>query len=577
MKLGSSKDFVLGIAVTYRAVHGVLVKDGADGPEVVRHFDRPRAITDAATPSSGPKFQAVEESDPEVNFVTGAGPDTGSSLFLASEFADAPVATGEMDLGMAPSTVEIELTDILDECAEAGYPDPHVVFCVGSTDLDYHEVLVRAKGKSGQDRPAKKRKGKEKRHENGKLLQHLAASTEAKFDPDQTVFVPMTPNSERLPRYLAICARPSEIIVPTLRRLAARKRRLSVGVIETEVSLLLGVVRRMVADHDEGRTPPTRLVVRVGADDTVIMMIEGRNLAHVESLRSITSFDSADTVCSRILLLQDEHGFVDPDEILVLGEENEASLTRRLDEFFDESTVRSLRSILPQSADDLDEEYTRESTLAAAAVVRYLNDPTGKTFFEPVNLLPKKLFRRGIRLDQIKWQAVPMMVVLFATVLFFMQRHMRQAQEMTLLESKLSEYPAELLDNSKEDLQARIDSIQAVSDGYIQALSVLDSILVGSDKWSRAMEQASREAASVPGIWIERWQEGAERLELSGTATDRHQVVRYADRMEGVITSLSFEEIREWPVFKFSMHVPLPHELPAAAQFLREQAGRASE
>jgi hypothetical protein len=575
MKLGSSRDIVLGIAVTYRAVHGVLVKRTPEGSDVLRHFDRPRSITENMQSGGSTDFQFVEEVDPEVNFITGTPTNDAGTLFLASEF-DGADPTGEPAgfEAVGPSTIEIELTDILDECAEAGYPDPEVVFCVGSTDLDYHEVLVRSK-KGGQDRPAKKGKGK--RQDDSKLIQHLAASTESKFDPDQTIFIPMTPNEERVPRYLAVCARPSEIVVPTLRRLAARKRTISVGVIETEVSLLLGMVRRMVADTDEGRTPPSRLLVRVGADDTVILLLEGGNLKHVESLRSITSFDSPDTVCSRILLLQDEHGFSDPDEMLVLGEENEESLTRRLGEFFEDTEVTSLRPQLPHSTDDPDEEYSREGTLAAAAIVRYLTDPQGKVYFEPITLLPKKLFRRGIKLEGIKWQAFPMMVVLFATVLFFMQRYMRQTNEANSLEIKLGEYPAELVEGNKQNLQARIDSIQAVTAGYIQALTVLDSILVGSDRWSRTMERTSREAASVPGIWIEKWEEGGGLLELEGTATDRDQVVRYAARMDGQIQSLSFDEIRDWPVYQFKMAVPLPNELPEAAQFLREQARSSGE
>ncbi|NNE72017.1 MAG: hypothetical protein HKN29_16855 [Rhodothermales bacterium] len=577
MKLGSSKDFVLGIAVSYRAVHGVLVKTTDGAGEVIRHFNRPRSANEPMTgpPAGGQEFQYVEEADPDVNFVSGAEVD-GSSLFLASEFdaSDLQGAGGDM---MAPSTIEIELTDILDECAEAGYPDPDVVFCVGSTDLDYHEVLVRTKGRGG-DRPAKKsKKAKGKRQDQSKLLQHLAASTDAAFDPDQTVFVPMTPNEERIPRYMAICARPSEIIVPTLRRLAARKRNVSATVIETEVSLLIGLVRRMVADRDAGRTPPTRLVVRVGADDTVILLLEGGNLTHLESLRSITSFDSPDTVCSRILLLQDEQGFSDPDEILVLGEENEEGLTRRLAEFFEDTTVECMRPQLPHSHDDLDEEYSREATLAAAAVVRHMADPAGKVYFEPVTLLPKKLFRRGLRLDGIKWQAVPMLLVLFATVLFFMQRYISQTNEKRALEIKLGEFPTELVEGNKEDLQARIDSIQTATAEYVEALEVLDSILVGSDRWSRAMERTSREASSVPGIWIERWEEVGSTLVLEGTATDRDQVVRYAARMDGEVRTLSFDEIREWPVFKFSLAVRLPRELPEAAQFLRRQATASGE
>jgi hypothetical protein len=573
MKLGSSKDLVLGVAVSFRSVHAVLVRQTSEGTEVIRHFDRPRSglgLT-GAPPS---EFQYVDEGDPDVSFSSGAVGADSAGIFLSSEFEEADASAQGAGEALVPSTIEIELSDILDECEEAGYPGPAVVFCVGSTDLDFHEVHIRSKG--GQDRPARK-KVRNRRLENGKLLQHLAATTEAKFNPDQTVFVPMTASEDRVPRYMAICARPTEIIVPTLRRLAARKRRVAVSVIETEVSLLLGLVRCLVSDQDEGHRPPTRLTIRVGSDDTIILLTEGGALSHVESLRSITSFDSPDTVCSRILLLQDEQGFMDPDEILVLGEENEETLVRRLTEFFEDSAVRSIRSVLPQSEDDLDEEYSREATLASAAIVRHLVDVSGDSYFEPVNLLPKKLFQRSLSLQDIKWQSVPMMILLFATVLFFVQRYFSQAHEAELLQMKLAEYPVELVENNKGNLQARIDSIQAVTTGYIEALAVLDSILVGSDRWSRAMERTAREASAVPGIWVEKWEDDGPTLLLEGTATDRDQVVRYAARMDGVIESVSFDQIREWPVYKFKLQVPIPQELPRAAQYLREQAGGASE
>ncbi|MBN4056273.1 hypothetical protein JYT20_00970 [Rhodothermus sp. AH-315-K08] len=555
-------------------MHAVLVRQTPDGTEVIRHFDRPRTGLEPGGSGSS-EFQFVDENDPEVSFSSGSIGNDSSGLFLTSEFeeTDAPAAgTGNTIL---PSTIEIELTDILDECEEAGYPDPSVAFCVASTDLDFHEVHITSKSRSGDRKPSKR--SRTKRVENGKLLQHLAASTDAKFNPDYTVFVPMTPSEDRTPRYMAICARPSEMIIPTLRRLAARKRRVSVSVIETEVSLLLGLVRRLTAGEDEGQEPPTRLAIRVGSDDTIILLTQGGNLAHVESLRSITSFDSPDTVCSRILLLQDEQGFMDPDEILVLGEENEETLVRRLTEFFEDSDVRSIRTILPQSPDDLDTDYSREATLASAVIVRHLEDLSGTTYFEPVNLLPQKLFKRSYSLANIKWQSVPMMILLFATVLFFVQRYFSQAHEAELLQLKLGEYPVELVENSKGDLQARIDSIQIATAGYIQALVVLDSILVGSDRWSRTMERTAREASSVPGIWVEKWEDDEDFLVLEGTATDRDQVVRYAARMNGIIESVSFDQIREWPVYRFKLQVPLPNELPRAAQYLRDQAGRASE
>ena len=50
-----------------------------------------------------------------------------------------------------------------------------------------------------------------------------------------------------------------------------------------------------------------------------------------------------------------------------------------------------------------------------------------------------------------------------------------------------------------------------------------------------------------------------------------------AERLDGQIASLTFSEIREWPVYTFEMKVPLRIELPEAARYLREQVALENE
>ena len=170
------------------------------------------------------------------------------------------------------------------------------------------------------------------------------------------------------------------------------------------------------------------------------------------------------------------------------------------------------------------------------------------------------------------WQVWASFVLLFGLSLFFVARYMAQQDEIEMAELRLAQYSPEEIERSVGSLEGRIDSIQARIDGFILALDVLDSLLVGSDKWSRQMENTARETASVPGIWVENWVDQKSTLELSGNATSRDQIVRLATRLDGVIESVSFSEIRDWPVYSFQMTVPVSTELPEAARFLREQA-----
>ncbi|MFB3131922.1 MAG: hypothetical protein ACE10K_05295, partial [Rhodothermales bacterium] len=100
-------------------------------------------------------------------------------------------------------------------------------------------------------------------------------------------------------------------------------------------------------------------------------------------------------------------------------------------------------------------------------------------------------------------------------------------------------------------------------------------VLQGSDRWSRALEQMSTEVSDVTGIWIESWNPRGDGLEVTGNATTRDQVVELAERLGAKIGSLTFSEIRDWPVYSFKMNLPLEQGLPKAAQYLRQQVAQA--
>lgn len=59
---------------------------------------------------------------------------------------------------------------------------------------------------------------------------------------------------------------------------------------------------------------------------------------------------------------------------------------------------------------------------------------------------------------------------------------------------------------------------------------------------------------------------------MTGTATERSQIVAFATKSGANIESLSFSSIRNVPVFNFKMTMPLRNELPEAAVYLREHA-----
>lgn len=589
-------DLILGVSVSNRSVFAALVENRSDGPVVLRTMSRPRTVVDAFGMSdeddSHAPMSPETTGDSSVIFTIGDQAKE-SDLFLAAEFGLGEKKKGADALGVeatVPSirtqSVEIELKEILAECTESGYPEVKVVLAMGLSDLVLHEMTLqeaeRKNEPTSDPKEAKKKKavrpaislfGTNRRGgtDRERWLRLLSKQVDSQYDAEQVAFLPMTPGETGLRRVMALFPRQGEPLIPTLERFVDRGRKMPrFGLIETEVSLLLGL-SRMVIPVDEVE-PRRRLALRVGVEDTAILFLEGANVRHFETLRSVTKYDPPETIGSRILLLQDEYGLGEADEILVLCDGDDSDLTDLLAEFFPDSSVMGLRSVLPPYVDEFERDDSREAMLASAVALRALRDPQGRGVFEPVDLLPSRLMKRR-RVDvPLAWQNYALLALLFASTLFFVSRYLGQAETLARVEARLEgQYKKDVVERNKSLLQQRRDSLGYVIKGYDKALQVLDSLLYGSDRWSRAMEMTASNAAAVSGVWIESWSEVEGMLVMTGTATDRNQIVRLAARMDGTISAMTFSVIRDWPVFSYRMTVPLETDMPAAVKYLREQ------
>lgn len=597
-KPNKSAEHVLGVAATGRAVHAVLIENGPDGPTVVRRFSRQRTVTaigyddGAAKPAGAQKEQfgnATPSDDFTIEFGDGSNSSSGANLFLSSEFGG--VEESDTDDAGHVATFELELSDILSEMVDAGFADADLALTLSAADVTFQEVRI----------PAKKKQQKADRET---LVDALTAQYQGLFDDERVAFVPMTQSDEAEDRYLALFPKIMDPASATLTALRQGNDRIPhVGLIDSEVSALVGLARlaskayaanqankssQPSSDDLEdsidtidgfgtragNRTLPSdgtvhTLVIRAGTEDTLVLFMHGDTVHHCESLRSLTAFDAPETICSRVLLQQDEHGMGDVHHVLVLSEERESELADTFGMFFPDAVVEQIRLYIPSAGMDSDDAATAVVS-ATAAALRVLKDPYYATAFDDINFLPKKLLRRKVRLP-ITWHVVAMSALIVVTTVFFMARY-------TTAESKIDDYRTRLQDVAPEEvgsdihlLQARIDSMQQMYATYTRALQVLDTLLIGSDRWSRFLEKASREATAVRGLWIESFKPSTNSVNITGNSTSRDKVVNFAERVDATIESLVFSEIREWPVYAFSMKIPVTDSLPQAATYLREQ------
>jgi len=576
MKLKKSQEYILGYAASATDVAAVLLHNTADGPELVRTFHRSRTsghFSGADIDSPG----LNDDSGTDFSFTLTDGESRDNSLFLASEFSvdDAGEAT---DVGGADFTVpahgatpfDLEALEIMAECEAAGYGNVRVAFALGSEHT--HTVQVDVPDDNGAPTGRKKRKAVDRSGNPSKdlLLELLRKTQHGRMAGDRTAFLPMvaTPGSEQ--SRLAVFAQSFEPVTPTLRAIRDRKRRFpNVLLVDSEVTLLSGLVGASNSGDD---SEASKLIVRVGSDDTIVVFMIGNELLHVENLRSVTVFDPAETICSRVLLLQDELGRGDVDCIWLFSDEREDTLEESFEEFFPETQVARVRTLLPVLREQISRPLDRETLLAATAALRTVPQEPYKSAFHPVNFLDSKLAGPQFQLP-FSWPVAAMIVVLFGSTLFFVSTWFEQQTAIISYRSQLGSYPASVIEADLDQLEHRIDSLQSRSVGLTKALDVLDSLLVGSDRWSRTMERLSTATSRVSDIWIEDWSEdsGDERLDLSGTAVSRDAVVALATELDGIIESVEFSSVRDWPVYEWEMSIRLEQKLAEAAELLRQK------
>ena len=572
---------VLGIHVTPTTVHGVLLRETEGRYSVLRPFARQRSAFAAEVPDLAavtPEGDlGADADDVTIQFGDSSSGLGAADLFLDSEFSDLAGVDGpEMDyqapVRKASSPVVFELKDIIDECRAAGHERPPTAFCLGLPDVEYVEIVVadKEKGEKAKKKaepvadgaPAVKR---------DRLLARLAEEYDAPFEKERVAFLPMT-TRDGLQRFLAVVPTPEESLAESLDLLREQSGMRSVPfrAVDAEVPMLVGLARWAFPAEPEENTA----IVRVGAEDTLVILLQGGVLHHTEHMMSVTTFDGPDTICSRVLLQQDVQGIGTVHHVVVLSEERERELVQGFGAFYPEAHVGALREglkaqgVVPPNGDAA--LAARSLPALGAALRTVMEREKDSPFYDEVNMLPKRLRRRARKIDlAVAWHTLVTGVVLFLTVLFFIGLYFGQEREIAEAEARVAAYP-EQLNLSGPALQAQIDSLQAVHARITQTLGTIDSLLVGSDKWSRGLARTARATASS-GAWVEAWNPTPTGVKVNGMATTRDQVVQFAERMEASIEALAFSEIREYPVYSFTFDVPIREELPEVATYLREQ------
>jgi hypothetical protein len=553
----------LGIMVTERALHGVLVESTDDGPVVRRQLSRTLGEPDDGMSDFGAMEDSMGEFDDEDDDVTIQFDDDGgggSEMFLGSEFDDLDEGGTSPD-SFDVKTFEHELSEMLRACEVGDAQRPDVAFCATGEDLDEIELRLPpdagsqgSEGPTGLPLPAKRKR----------LYDMVEEQYGGNADPERVAFVPMQPADDGQHRVLAIIAHRAGPILTTLREIrdASAVETPNVRLLDAEIPVYLGMARsalQVPPDTDE-----KTLIVRTGDDDTLVLFMEGNTLQQAATLPSLTYRDPADTICSRVLLLQDEYGIGAVHHVLVVGEDGDDALVRGLKDYFPDAQVHGLRDFFAGG----DDSTTGGYVAATGVALRALGDDDS---FLDVHLVPKSYTRSSFSIP-VGWSVPLLLAVLFVTSLGFVWYYLHNRNDIQERRTQLERLEQEVQQVDQGDLQTQIDSLNRMAQTYSEGMTVIDTLLKGSNKWSRGLAQVAGQTDSIEGLWVEVWNQQSEtEVMVAGYATARTRVVRFADALDGEIMSLSFTEIRDWPVYSYELVVPLDTSIPEAARYWRQE------
>ncbi len=512
----------------------------------------------------------VEEESDDVTIQFGDDEGSGGEMFMGSEFDDIDGGSEALggDEGGEAWNFQVELDTLLDECAERGYEDPEIAFCSSTSQIDDVELRL-PPDETDAEEAEETEHGLPLPASRSTLLDMLAEQYEGEADGERVGFVPMHRTGDGYQRVLALIARPGGPVLSTLDSMQDQtlSRAPQTRLLDAEVSLYLGLARS-VLQLPPG-TPEKTIFVRSGTDDTLVLFIEGNTLRQSEHLPELTAEDSAETICSRVLLLQDEYGMGQVQHLMLVAEEDEEVLASAFKSYFSTAELHVLRSHLPGGDDTDAEAYVG----ATGAALRLLDDAAFAPHFQPVNLLAKEYVPSRLRLP-VGWPVPAMLTLLAIATLGFVWLYFVNASTISEKRTKLRALGQKVNQVDQEALRRRIDSMKAMTTEYAAANKTIGGLLQGSNKWSRGLATVTGQMNDLRGLTINQWspQSGTE-VTILGRSNDRSKVVELAQRLDGRILGLTFTETRDVSLYDFELTVPLDTTKPEAIEYWREQRG----
>jgi len=350
------------------------------------------------------------------------------------------------------------------------------------------------------------------------------------------------------------------------------KRLPSISFVE---SAEISIVNLVIANYQFGENEIT-VIIHVGHEISRLIFLKGMQLLHIsqmigEGSDSFYEFGSspaklASTICSRLLLEQDNLNLEKIDHIILTGSACQAEFEKPLHEWFGK-LVAIERVQLPQlSVGSMDSDIIEslpQLVVPLGAAWRSLDVDNVKSY--AVDLTPNKIrekqkvFKLGIP-GWIIFSLIPILTFLFTFKIINMREQVRNLR--TQYQKKQQELVA------LKEIDARISVERNKLIFYQSTYGVLDSLVAGTYTWSDFLLQIALQSEAIGDIWITNISRIGQNLAyVKGYSKDSEKIPLYANAFNNsILRKVIIQEIKNRKVYGFEIEIEITDKQPTPAK-----------
>ncbi len=324
------------------------------------------------------------------------------------------------------------------------------------------------------------------------------------------------------------------------------------GIDSADVSLL-----NLVRANYEFEPQDVTVIIYVGTEFTRLIFMRGPHFHQFAPIigEGYDSPNLQNTVYSRLLLEQDNLAIPNIRRIVLAGECRRVGFREFLSQQLPDQEIDYLLTprldASPLSPEQ--QEMISEFSVPIGAAMQILDQSSSVLYH--VNLLPGSV-REGQRVFKLAWHGYLLMLLLFVTTLLFTWQITQKSKEIKELRDVLV-----LKESQKSENMTLANSIQALEDQltrYQASMALYDSLVPGSERWSKVLTQFSHGVEDLNSIWMTDVTAGKDAdMMVNGFTTYRTRIPRFATLFDNaLLEEVNVQKIREQIVYRYRIKVP---------------------